>query len=85
MAQNLTMEAPMFEFGKCSSYHKVYFFSLYNEFVTLQKFHEGTFTKDIKNTGSIFEQTNEEPWLRISKELVLVFATLKYRQYSECM
>lgn len=60
MAQNLTMEAPVFEFGKSFSNNKVYFSSLNNAFVTLETFLEGTFTKYINNTGSICKQTNEE-------------------------
>lgn len=64
MAQNLTMEAPVFEFGESFSYHRVYFSSLNDEFVTLEGFLEGTFTKYINNTGSICTQTNKELTLK---------------------
>lgn len=52
-AQNMDLEAQCFEFGQTFSYSKVYFSSLNKEYVTLENFMEGTFTKFINNTGEI--------------------------------
>lgn len=50
-AENMAQEVPPVEFGSTFNYNKVYFSCLNSEFVTIEKFIEGTFAKWVNNTG----------------------------------
>ena len=75
MAQCLSLEAANFEFGPTFNYNKVYFSSLNDEFVTLEMYLEGTFTKYINKTGEICMDANEE--LRFKAETFANFTYVK--------
>ena len=78
MAQCLTLEAPVFEFGQTFTYQKVYFSSLNDEFVTLEMFLEGTFTKYINNTGKICKESNEK--LGLKAQTLVHFTYVKSKE-----
>lgn len=60
LAESMAFEAPISGFGETFKYHKVYFSCLGSEFVTVEKFIPGTFTKWINNTGDVcVTQTTE--------------------------
>ncbi|KXJ10632.1 Transient receptor potential cation channel subfamily M member 6 [Exaiptasia diaphana] len=51
-ALSLSAEAPP-DFGKTLTYTKVYLGKLYGEYVTIEKYLEGTFSKHVNNTGKV--------------------------------
>ena len=57
-AKRLREELPM-DYGKAFMYTKLYFGRLNDDFVTLESFIEGTFTKYINNTGDIILKDSE--------------------------
>lgn len=59
-AENMAREVPEVAFGRTFQYNKVYFSCMGSEYVTIEKFIEGTFTKWINNTGEILCAGKEE-------------------------
>lgn len=56
-AHTLQLERPFTEYGETFVYTKVYYSSFNGDFVTLEKFLEGEFTKYINNTGELCSES----------------------------
>ena len=65
----MQLDAPFEEFGNSFAYNKVYFACSGREFVTVEKFIDGTFTKWINNTGDICVDRKESTEISLKAEI----------------
>ena len=79
-AESMAQEAPTTEFGSTFHYNKVYFSCMSGEYVTIEKFIEGTFIKWINNTGDVCVEKKDTTEVSLKAEAFVHYTYIKSKK-----
>jgi hypothetical protein len=76
----MAIDAPSVEFGSTFHYDKVYFSCMNGEYITIEKFIQGTFNKWVNNTGEICVATKESTEVSLKAETFVHYMYIKSKK-----
>ena len=79
-AENMAIDAPSVEFGSTFRYNNVYFSCMHGEYITIEKFIQGTFNKWVNNTGEICVGTEVSTEVSLKAETFVHYTYIKSKK-----